>query len=104
MTGLEAAVKAARERLWALSRGARCAQARAEKTCIQLAELDAVLESSEEEILWAAIVLKSLVTQGPSPDLPWAHLVIHLVAPRCASLERLSFLTCRMGVTRCPLC
>uniref|UniRef100_A0A8D0PXT6 Laminin subunit gamma-3 n=1 Tax=Sus scrofa TaxID=9823 RepID=A0A8D0PXT6_PIG len=60
VTGLEEAVKAARERLQALSRSARCAQAGAEKTCIQLADVEAVLESSEEEILHAATVLKSL--------------------------------------------
>lgn len=74
VTGLEGAVKAAREQLWALS-SARCAQAQAEKTCIQLAELDAALESSEEEIVQAAIILKSLVPQGPllttRLGLPW---------------------------------
>ena len=60
-------MKAARERLQALSRSARCAQAGAEKTCIQLADVEAVLESSEEEILHAATVLKSLVPKGPPP-------------------------------------
>lgn len=74
MTGLEGAVKAARKQLRALS-SARCAQAQAEKTCILLAELDAALESSEEEIVQAAIVLKSLVPRGPllttRPGLPW---------------------------------
>lgn len=67
VTGLEDAVKASREQLRALSRSAHCAQARAEKPCIQLAELDAALESSEEKILQAAIILKSLVPQGPLP-------------------------------------
>lgn len=61
-------MKAAREQLRALSRKARCAQARAGKTCIQLADLEAALESSEEEILHAATVLASLVPQG-APSL-----------------------------------
>ncbi|XP_022356069.1 laminin subunit gamma-3-like, partial [Enhydra lutris kenyoni] len=76
VTGLEGAVKAAREQLRALSRGARCAQAQAEKTCIQLAELDAALESSEEEIVQAAIVLKSLVIpqEGSSQPTTWSPL------------------------------
>lgn len=65
VTGLKDAVKAAREQLRALSRGVSCAQAQTEKTCIQLADLDTVLESSEEEILQAATVLKFLVPQGP---------------------------------------
>lgn len=68
VTGLEGAVKAAREQLRALGRSARCAQTRAEKMCFQLAELDTVLVSSEEEILQAAIILKSLVPQGPLPS------------------------------------
>uniref|UniRef100_A0A8D0UBZ7 Laminin subunit gamma-3 n=1 Tax=Sus scrofa TaxID=9823 RepID=A0A8D0UBZ7_PIG len=76
VTGLEEAVKAARERLQALSRSARCAQAGAEKTCIQLADVEAVLESSEEEILHAATVLKSLAIPQEGPSLPtnWSHL------------------------------
>uniref|UniRef100_A0A8D1LKM9 Laminin subunit gamma-3 n=1 Tax=Sus scrofa TaxID=9823 RepID=A0A8D1LKM9_PIG len=76
VTGLEEAVKAARERLQALSRSARCAQAGAEKTCIQLADVQAVLESSEEEILHAATVLESLAIpqEGPSPPTNWSHL------------------------------
>ena len=61
-------MKAAREQLRALGRSARCAQTRAEKMCFQLAELDTVLVSSEEEILQAAIILKSLVPQGPLPS------------------------------------
>lgn len=68
VTGLEGAVKAAREQLRALSKGAHCGHAGTEKTCIQLADLDAVLESSEEEILQAAIILRSLVTR---PGLTW---------------------------------
>lgn len=68
VTGLEGAVKAAREQLQAMDRKARCVQAEAQKTCIQLADLEAVLESTEEEILHAATVLASLVPQGvPSP-------------------------------------
>ncbi|XP_032164132.1 laminin subunit gamma-3 isoform X2 [Mustela erminea] len=75
VTGLEGAVKAAREQLRALS-SARCAQAQAEKTCIQLAELDAALESSEEEIVQAAIVLKSLVIPQEESSQPttWSPL------------------------------
>lgn len=61
-------MKAAREQLQVLSSSARCTQARAEKTCVQLADLEAALESSEEEILHAATVLASLVPKGvPSP-------------------------------------
>lgn len=68
VTGLEGAVKAARQQLQALDRKARCAQAGTQKTCVQLADLEAVLESSEEEILHAATVLASLVPQAvPSP-------------------------------------
>lgn len=61
VTGLEGAVKAAQEQLQALGRNAHCAQAGAEKTCVQLADLAAALESSEEEILHAATVLAALV-------------------------------------------
>ncbi|XP_015449611.1 laminin subunit gamma-3 [Pteropus alecto] len=76
VTSLEGAVKAAREQLQALDRKARCAQAGAQKTCIQLADLDAVLESSEEEILHAATVLASLVIPQEVPGQPtkWSHL------------------------------
>lgn len=74
VTGLKGAVKAAQEQLQTLSRSARCAQAGAEKTCIQLADLGAALESSEEEILHAATVLASLVPQGvPCPHGAWAQ-------------------------------
>lgn len=71
VTGLEGAVKAAREQLQALSRGARCAQAGDDKTCIQLADLGVALASSEEEILHAATVLASLVP-GEHPPHPEA--------------------------------
>ncbi|KAF5914792.1 hypothetical protein HPG69_008912 [Diceros bicornis minor] len=76
VTGLEVAVKAAREQLRALSRNVHCAQAGAEKTCIQLADLEAALESSEEEILHAATVLASLVVpqEGPGQPTNWSHL------------------------------
>ncbi|XP_037654235.1 laminin subunit gamma-3 isoform X2 [Choloepus didactylus] len=76
MMDLEGAVKAAREQLWVLSRNARCDQAGAEKTCIQLADLAVVLESSEEEILHAATVLSSLVIPQEAPSQPanWSHL------------------------------
>uniref|UniRef100_A0A8C9A0M5 Laminin subunit gamma-3 n=1 Tax=Prolemur simus TaxID=1328070 RepID=A0A8C9A0M5_PROSS len=76
MTGLEGAVKASLEQLRVLSKGARCAQARAQKTCVQLADLEAALASSEEEILHAATVLQSLVIpqEGPGQPSPWSHL------------------------------
>ncbi|KAM4847896.1 laminin subunit gamma-3 isoform 1-T1 [Urocitellus parryii] len=76
MTGLEGAVKAAREQLRVLSRSARCSQARTQKTCIQLADLGAALESSEEEILHTASVLTSLgiVQEGSGQPANWTHL------------------------------
>ena len=61
VTGLKGAVKAAWEQLQALSGSARCGQARAGKTCLQLEDVEATLESSEEEILHVAAVLASLV-------------------------------------------
>ncbi|TEA29632.1 hypothetical protein DBR06_SOUSAS510221 [Sousa chinensis] len=78
VTGLEGAVKAAREQLQALGRKAHCAQARAEKTCVQLADLEAVLESSEEEILHAATILASLAIpqEGLGQPTNWSHLAI----------------------------
>ncbi|XP_016817372.1 laminin subunit gamma-3 isoform X2 [Pan troglodytes] len=76
MMGLEGAVKAAREQLQRLNKGARCAQAGSQKTCTQLADLEAVLESSEEEILHAAAILASLgiPQEGPSQPTKWSHL------------------------------
>ncbi|ELR51295.1 Laminin subunit gamma-3, partial [Bos mutus] len=76
VTGLEGAVKAAREQLQALGRSARCAQAGVEKTCIQLADLAAALESSEEEILHAATILASLVIpqEGLGQPTNWSQL------------------------------
>uniref|UniRef100_A0A8C5LN57 Laminin subunit gamma-3 n=1 Tax=Jaculus jaculus TaxID=51337 RepID=A0A8C5LN57_JACJA len=76
MMGLESAVKSAREQLQVLSRSANCAQAGSQKTCIQLAELGAVLRSSEEEIQHAARALPSLVIPQEGFNLPtnWSHL------------------------------
>ncbi|XP_054440811.1 laminin subunit gamma-3 [Pteronotus mesoamericanus] len=76
VTSLEGAVKAAREPLQALSRGTRCGQAGAEKTCLQLADVEATLESSEEEIRHAAAVLASLVIPQEVPGQPtnWSDL------------------------------
>ncbi|XP_044782389.2 laminin subunit gamma-3 isoform X3 [Bubalus bubalis] len=76
VTGLEGAVKAAREQLQALGRSARCAQAGVEKTCVQLADLAAALESSEEEILHAATILASLVIpqEGLGQPTNWSQL------------------------------
>ncbi|KAM5298542.1 laminin subunit gamma-3 [Ctenodactylus gundi] len=76
MTGLESAVEGAREQLQVLRKAAHCPQAGAHKTCTQLAELEAVLESSEEEILHASTVLSSLVTLqvGPGQPTSWSHL------------------------------
>ncbi|XP_004375822.1 laminin subunit gamma-3 [Trichechus manatus latirostris] len=76
MTNLEGSVKAAQEQLRVLSRSARCTQARAEKTCVQLADMAAVLESSEEEILHAATILSSLAIpqEGPSQLTNWSQL------------------------------
>lgn len=76
VTGLEGSVKAAQEQLHVLIRSARCAQTRAEKTCVQLADLKAVLESSEEEILHAATILASLgiPQEVPGQLTNWSHL------------------------------
>ncbi|XP_031533075.2 laminin subunit gamma-3 isoform X2 [Vicugna pacos] len=76
VAGLEGAVKAAREQLQALSWSAGCAQAGVEKTCVQLADLEVALESSEEEILHAATILASLVIpqEGPSQPANWSLL------------------------------
>ncbi|KAK2501533.1 hypothetical protein MC885_006464 [Smutsia gigantea] len=71
VTGLQGAVKAARGELRVLSRSAHCAQAGAEKTCIQLADLEATLESSEEEILQAAAVIPQ---EGPGQPTNWSQL------------------------------
>ncbi|XP_006892508.1 PREDICTED: laminin subunit gamma-3 [Elephantulus edwardii] len=76
MTGLEGSVKAAWEQLWVLSQSAHCAQARAEKSCIQLADLMEVLESTEEELLHAASLLSSLVIpqERSSQSTNWSQL------------------------------
>uniref|UniRef100_A0A8C2YQQ2 Laminin subunit gamma-3 n=1 Tax=Chinchilla lanigera TaxID=34839 RepID=A0A8C2YQQ2_CHILA len=72
LTGLEGAVKAAREQLQALSEAADCARAGARKTCTQLADLGATLESTQDEILQAASVLASLDVALALPD--WASV------------------------------
>ncbi|XP_007942535.1 laminin subunit gamma-3 [Orycteropus afer afer] len=76
MTDLEGSMKAAQAQLQVLSRSAHCAQARAEKTCVQLANLAVVLASSEEEILRATITLSSLVIpqEEPSQLTNWSQL------------------------------
>ncbi|KAM6170617.1 laminin subunit gamma-3 isoform 2-T2 [Rhynchocyon petersi] len=85
MTGLEGSVKATREQLRVLSRSMHCDHAGAKKTCIQLADLEAVLESSEEEILHTASILSSLLIpqEGPSQLTNWSQL-----APEARALAR----------------
>lgn len=109
--GLEGAVKAAREQLQRLNKGARCAQAGSQKTCTQLADLEAVLESSEEEILHAAAILASLVSQGtpPYPNTPNLGIgpcpspPIDLVTlGMTPHFGRLNFI-CKVGITQCLL-
>lgn len=60
MVGLEDSVKATWEQLQVLRGNAHCDQAGAQKTCVQLAELEETLKSSEE-ILRAASALSFLV-------------------------------------------
>ncbi|ELV12685.1 Laminin subunit gamma-3 [Tupaia chinensis] len=76
MTSLEGAVKAAKEQMQALTKSAHCAQAGARQTCAWVADLEAALVSSEEEILHAATVLASLVIpqEGPGQPTYWSHL------------------------------
>nr|XP_023421308.1 laminin subunit gamma-3 [Cavia porcellus] len=76
LRGLEGAVKASRERLQALIEASGCAQAGTAKTCTQLADLGATLESSQDEILNAASILTSLATlqDGSSQPSNWSHL------------------------------
>ncbi|XP_069914292.1 laminin subunit gamma-3 [Oryctolagus cuniculus] len=76
MVGLKGAVKAAQARLRVLSGSARCGQDGARKPCVQLADLEAVLGSSHEEIAHAASVLTSLVIpqEGPSQPTNWSLL------------------------------
>lgn len=78
LRGLEGAVKASRERLQALIEASGCAQAGTAKTCTQLADLGATLESSQDEILNAASILTSLV---PGDPLPLKVLGHHLGLP-----------------------
>lgn len=70
MVGLEESVKATWEQLQVLRGNAHCAQAGAQKTCNQLAELGETLRSSEEEVLRAASALSFLVPWPPNPASP----------------------------------
>lgn len=65
--GLEDSVKATWEQLQVLRGNAHCAQAGAQKTCVQLAELEETLQSSEEKLLRAASALSFLVPWSPNP-------------------------------------
>ncbi|XP_075415206.1 laminin subunit gamma-3 [Tenrec ecaudatus] len=69
MWGLEGLLKTAQGQLQELSRRARCTQTNTEKPCVQLADLAAVLRSSEEEIWHAAAVLSSLEIPQERPSL-----------------------------------
>lgn len=68
--GLEGSMKATWEQLQVLRGSARCAQAGAQKTCVQLTELGETLQSSEEEVLRAASALSFLVPWSPPALLP----------------------------------
>lgn len=76
LVGLEGSMKATWEQLQVLRGSARCAQAGAQKTCVQLTELGETLQSSEEEVLRAASALSFLVRlrEGSSPPTNWSHL------------------------------
>nr|AAF08983.1 laminin 12 gamma 3 chain [Mus musculus] len=76
MVGLEDSVKATWEQLQVLRGHVHCAQAGAQKTCIQLAELEETLQSSEEEVLRAASALSFLASlqKGSSTPTNWSHL------------------------------
>lgn len=65
MADLEGAVKATRDQLQVLRGRALCTQAGAQKTCVQLGELEEALRSSEEEVLRAASSLSFLVRWSP---------------------------------------
>lgn len=65
--GLEGAVKAVQEQVRARSRSSSCALGGAQKTCVQLADLEGVLAASHGEILRAAAILASLVYPGAPP-------------------------------------
>lgn len=68
--GLQGAMKATWEQFQVLRGSARCAQAGAQKTCLQLTELEEALRSSEEEVLRAASALPFLVPWSPPALLP----------------------------------
>ncbi|XP_023556020.1 laminin subunit gamma-3, partial [Octodon degus] len=76
LTGLEGAVKSTQEQLQVLREAAGCAQAAAQKTCAQLAELGSTLESAQDEILHATSMLTSLVVlqDGPGQPSNWSRL------------------------------
>lgn len=76
MVGLQDSVKATWEQLRVLRGSAHCAQAGAQKTCFQLAELEETLRSSEEEALRAATALSFLANlqEGSSAPTNWSYL------------------------------
>lgn len=76
MVGLQDSVKATWEQLRVLQGSAHCAQAGAQKTCLQLAELEETLRSSEEEALRAATALSFLANlqEGSSAPTNWSYL------------------------------
>ncbi|XP_052580641.1 laminin subunit gamma-3 isoform X1 [Peromyscus californicus insignis] len=84
IVGLQGAMKATWEQFQVLRGSARCAQAGAQKTCLQLTELGEALRSSEEEVLRAASALSFLVSlqEVSSPPTNWSHLAseAHILA------------------------
>ncbi|GAB1286215.1 Laminin subunit gamma-3 [Apodemus speciosus] len=76
MVDLQDSVKATWEQLRVLRGSAHCAQAGAQKTCFQLAELEETLRSSEEETLRAAAALSFLANlqEGSSAPTNWSFL------------------------------
>lgn len=101
--GLEDSVKATWEQLQMLRGSTHCAQAGAQKTCIQLAELEETLRSSEEEVLRAASALSFLVPWSSNPASPEAR--VGVFAPSSA-LNRLPVVWCtlyRMFNVTCKL-
>lgn len=81
MVGLQDSVKATWEQLQVLRGGVHCAQAGAQKTCFQLAELEETLRSSEEETLRAASALSFLVPGSPNPASPGARVGVFVPRP-----------------------
>lgn len=80
MAGLEDSVKATWEKLQVLRGHVHCAQAGAQKTCVQMAELEETLQSSEEEVLRAASALSFLVPWSPNPASSGAR--VGVIAPK----------------------